>query len=253
MRFSWEKVRFESRGLQLAGLLYTSSPPPACLVVICHGFQGTKEGNGRALEMAEALGERGYASFLFDFAGRGESEGDFADLTLSNQVADLGSALAYVRGRGFEKVVVNGRSFGGTTAVCRAAFDPFIAGVCTWAAPAEPLRLFRALREKYRGASPEEKVPLGDGSYLKYQFFLDLEKHQPLAAAAKLAPRPFLIIHGEKDEVVPPRDAELFWGAAGEPKELVKLPGADHQFTSAYREAWEAFFSWLARYFPLEA
>lgn len=200
--------------------------------------------------MAEALGELGYASLLFDFAGCGESEGDFADLTLSNQVADLESAFQYVRSQGFEQIITNGRSFGGATVISHAAQNPLVRGVCTWAAPAKPGALFREIKEKYAGVGPEEKVPLGEGISIKYRFFRDLEQQDLLLAASLISPRPFLIIHGEEDKVVLPENARLLWEASKEPRELIQIPGADHQFTKHYREVWEALFSWLKRYFP---
>lgn len=51
---------------------------------------------------------------------------------------------------------------------------------------------------------------------------------EPLRDISHLAPRPVLIIHGEKDTIVDPHDAPLLYNAAGEPKELWMLPGVDH-------------------------
>jgi len=51
---------------------------------------------------------------------------------------------------------------------------------------------------------------------------------EPLREIANISPRPILLIHGGKDSIVDPNDATLLYNAAGEPKELLFLPEADH-------------------------
>ena len=251
MPFLWKRVYFPNRrGLRLAGLLYSGRPGLGVLLLVAHGFLGTKEGRGKALEMAESLGALGYAALLFDFAGSGESEGDFADVSLTNHVADLDGAFRFAREAGFDRVVLCGRSFGGAAALVYAAANPEVAGVCIWAAPAHPFKLFRAAAEPLRIA-PDGLVPLGSRVRVRPEFFADLQRHDLLRAAGGVSPRPLLIVHGTDDRVVPFSDAEDLYGAAGEPKELKPIPGADHQFTGRHREVWEVFYAWLDRYFGL--
>ena len=45
----------------------------------------------------------------------------------------------------------------------------------------------------------------------------------------RISPRPLLMIHGEKDDLVPVEHAHRLYERAGEPKELVILPGAGHR------------------------
>jgi fermentation-respiration switch protein FrsA (DUF1100 family) len=47
-------------------------------------------------------------------------------------------------------------------------------------------------------------------------------------AVGRLAPRPLFIIHGDADSLVPVHHAQMLYEAAGEPKELWRLPGVDH-------------------------
>jgi fermentation-respiration switch protein FrsA (DUF1100 family) len=44
----------------------------------------------------------------------------------------------------------------------------------------------------------------------------------------RISPRPLLLIHGEEDETVPVRHAQLLFDAAGDPKQLWRLPGVGH-------------------------
>lgn len=248
----WRRVRFyNSRGQGLAGLLYHKDGNEGKIIIMCHGFTGSKEGGGRAVELGEELGRRGWATLLFDFAGNGESDGDFADLTLTGQIDDLSRAVDWALERGFRQVVTVGRSFGGSTVICQAARDKRVAGVCTWAAPARLVELFSGFTAAMPD-DPAELVPLAGENgiiHLRRGFFHDLSLYDVPGDAALILPRPLLIIQGQKDGVVPPDDARLLYNAAGEPRELIWIEDGDHQFTGRHRQAWEALFNWLEKHF----
>ncbi len=248
----WQKVFFQnSRGLLLAGLLCGGPGNTRGVIINCHGFTGSKEGGGRALEMGEELVRQGWACLVFDFAGNGESEGNFADLTLSGQIDDLTCAVSWALEQGFCRVVTVGRSFGGTTAICQGARDPRVAGVCTWAAPARPWELFYGLTDEPLEGPAETVALASEGGliYLKKDFFFDLRQYDVPRCASLLAPRPLLVIHGTRDNLVPPEDARLIYEAAREPREVVLLEGADHRFSQHHRMVWDALFDWLSRHF----
>jgi len=186
------------------------------------------------------------AILVVDFGGNGESEGDFADLTLPRQIADLTAAVDQAVALGFGPVVTLGRSFGGTTVLCQAPLDQRVKAVCTWSAVAFPRRNFPRERAKpaANGLLAWDSI-LGVRVYLKEQFFADLERHDVLACASLLSPRPLLLCHGDADEIVPVNDVYALWQAARPPKELVVVPGADHSYSQHYRELWQTFFRWL--------
>ena len=56
----------------------------------------------------------------------------------------------------------------------------------------------------------------------------DLFQLNTTDAAARIAPRPIMIIHGTSDSVVPFQQGEKVYAAAGEPKWFHKVVGADH-------------------------
>ena len=70
-------------------------------------------------------------------------------------------------------------------------------------------------------------------------------------AVARFAPRPLLLIHGERDDYLPPDNAQRLFQAAGEPKELWLAPGSGHAMARLdhgreYVERVHAFFQrWL--------
>jgi uncharacterized protein len=251
----WRKFHIQNRrGQMLAALLREadagggpgrSSP---ALVIVCHGFTGAKEGGGRALEMGEALARRGFHTLLFDFAGCGESEGAWEEVTLSRHLDDLADVVEWSRVSGHKRIILNGRSFGGAAALCCAARDDRIAAVCTWAAPADLIKLFNGFIKEAVTGPPLETIALteaGGSVSLRKLFFYDLPRHNILGCAAHLSPRPLLVIHGGADETVPTGDAAVIYAAAGEPKQLVVIDGADHRFSNHIGPVWETFFQWL--------
>jgi len=247
----WQKMRFKnSRGLSLAGLLYSPAGRNGPVVIVCHGFTGSKEGGGSAKIMGEELGARGYNTLLFDFSGNGDSEGLFENITLSSQVDDLKNAVDWCVETGMGPVFTMGRSFGGTTVICHGAVDSRVAGVCTWAAPARLVGLFTEFAEGPVDDEGDLYVLAGEEgiTYLRQAFFDDLERFDIPALAGRISPRPLLVIQGDKDDVVNPDDAGLIFNGAGEPKEIMYIPGADHQFSQHHRQVWDACYTWLKRY-----
>ena len=118
-----------SRGQALTGrLLVPATPGPCPTVVFAHGWGSSKD-SPRNRSGAEALRRLGFAAFLFDFTGHGESEGTREDSTPEQQVNDLAAALNVLEG--FEEVDrhrlgIVGASSGAAVAVRAAARDPRI-------------------------------------------------------------------------------------------------------------------------------
>jgi uncharacterized protein len=255
---SWQALQIiNEENLSLAALLKETKPPENiggapcrddALVVVCHGFTGSKEGRGQAVAMGDELALLGFSTLLFDFAGCGESEGDGRDRTLSSQIEDLSAVVKWCRREGFGRIILAGRSFGASTILGYAATDKAIAAVCTWAAVARPDRLFLPIiKGQIEGPADELIIMEGQGQRLelKRAFFQDLVKHNLLDCAAAIAPRSLLVVHGSADESVSPKDAELIYNAAAEPKKIVIIEGADHRFSNHTDQVWEVFFDWL--------
>ena len=95
------EVSIGSQGLRMVGTLALPEALPAPVVLLLHGFTGTRDemaiagtGEGIFTRVARLLAAAGYASLRVDFIGSGDSVGDFADTTFEGQVADGLAALA---------------------------------------------------------------------------------------------------------------------------------------------------------------
>ena len=197
-----------SRGLALTGrLLVPATPGPCPTVVFAHGWGSSKE-SPRNRAVAEALRRLGFAAFLFDFTGHGESEGTREDSTPEQQVNDLAAALNALEG--FEEVDrhrlgVVGASSGGAVAVRGAARDPRI-------------RVLVLRSPNLAGA--EDAVPR--------------------------VRVPALLVVGEHDEPIRASLGPLF-GRFGGPRALEIIPGGNHLFDdpAALTRATAATVAWF--------
>lgn len=188
------------------------------MVIFCHGFSGTKDGPLFEL-IADTLQAHGIASIRFDFNGHGESEGEFKDMTVPNEIQDAKKVVEYVRDlRYVSDLAIVGHSQGGVVASMTAGQlseelgEPAFKAVALMA-PAAVLR-DDAIRGSTMGKSydpfdPGEYVELWGGlklggNYIRTAFTL------PIYETAAKYQGPALIVHGTADRVVPYTYGERF-------------------------------------------
>ena len=221
-------VRFANRrGQSLAGVLHGA--PDGAVVISCHGMLSNKEGTKHRL-LADGLGKLGMACLRFDFAGRGDSEGQLFDMTYSHEVEDLQAAIDFLGTTGIERVGLFGSSMGGAVALLAAARDERVRAVVTLAAVAHPALIterYPAETDQWesRGYIETPAGRIGRGLY-------DDAKHHDVIAAVAVLEAPLLVLHGEVDEVVPVSDAHDI-AVAARHVTLEVVPGADHRFSNA--------------------
>jgi fermentation-respiration switch protein FrsA (DUF1100 family) len=220
--------------MRIWGVLHVPKSVPAPGIVFYHGFTGTRvEAHQLFVHAARHFCERGFAVLRFDFRGSGESEGLFQDMTLSGEVEDLKTAIDWILGRREvikDKVGVNGLSLGGVVAILTAARNPKIKAVSLWSTPLDISGFERIEPNISQKLLEQGYADLSSGYRIGKAFLMDLDKHNITEAVSKISPRPLLIVHGTKDEVVPLWHAERLYEAAGEPKEKFFIEGADHTY-----------------------
>lgn len=244
-----EKIFIENEGGHLACLVFDVSAPidTRGTVIACHGFRGGKENGGRIMSLATKLNELGWRLLAFDFSGSGESGGDFSTITISRQVQDAVRIIDYVESVFKGRMLVLGRSLGGSTALALAARDQRPSGFILWSTPI----LVKETMSKILGENREFPVKLKDeyGDYeLKQDFVKDLPAHDFSSYVVEAGRKPLLVIHGEDDELVEPKNASLIKELVPQAM-VVTVPGADHRFKNRWRLREDVTIAWIKEYF----
>ncbi|MBI4236254.1 MAG: alpha/beta fold hydrolase [Chloroflexi bacterium] len=251
-------LTLHSEGIPLAAALFVPDgrgPHPA--LVVCHGVPAGPAPAAGASPLPEeglsypelaALGAaRGFATLVFNFRGTGQSGGNFHPLGWAR---DLEAVLSWTWEQpevDVDRIAVLGSSMGAQVAICVTAQRPEVAGLVAYASPARAgwRTLAREMVARFReiGIIRDPGYPPSLEAWRR-----EFDLLNPLEAIARIAPRPLLILQGEADTVVPPAEAHLLYDHAGDPKELVTLPGVGHHFR---REpaAIEGALGWLERRF----
>jgi uncharacterized protein len=258
-----EEVRFTTEdGLELAGSYFPArTESRAGVLVFCHEYLSDR---WSYLPFTDHLRDHGFDVFTFDFRNHGASASDPTYNPLQwvtdHEVRDLRAALDYLRSRPDRDsfgVGLFGVSRGGSTALVVAAADPSVWGVITdgaFATRGTMLAYILRWAEIYVGNPYLWKaMPLWVFRFVSWTGRLRSEKRLNCRfpdverAVARLAPRPWLMIHGEKDAYIGPEIAKALFAEAHEPKELWIVPGAKHNRcreveAEAYDDRVGAFF-----------
>lgn len=225
----YETISFVSEdGVPLKGWLVKPSHPRAKspAIIICHGVGANKSD---FTELAASLVRRGYVVLLFDFRAHGESSGSRTSLGYHEQ-KDVLAALSILKAReeiDLRHIGIYGFSMGGSTAILTAAQSGAFSAVVADSA-------FTSLKDQARTAVTSfyhlPSFPFLHLAIIGYELYFQtrVENVAPINVIAKISPVPVLIIAGEEDRLIPAENGQKLFAAAGEPKELWIIPGADH-------------------------
>jgi uncharacterized protein len=172
---------------------------------------------------AEILASAGFGIFMIDLRAHGSSDGDTSTNGI-REAEDVTGAMEYL----LHRLDVNGQRIGalaiglGALAVLRAALqtNAIRAMVLEGLEPA-------VLSDQGGGQQSFLQRLYTPGYWLYYRIFqwmAGVSQSGALESIGKLAPRPLLLIASGGQDIYFNR---LFYGAAGEPKELWELPQAD--------------------------
>ncbi len=193
-----------SDGVMLHGW-FIPAPTPLATLLWCHGNAGNM--TDRLDKLAE-LYRRHLSIFIFDYRGYGQSHGVPSEDGLYR---DAQAAYAYlIDGRHLDpkRVVLFGRSLG-----CA------VAGDLATQRPAAGLILESPF------SSLQEVIRTRYGNWPLEQFF---DSNFDLLAKMPRIHMPVLIIHGDRDEVVPLSLGQRVYDAANPPKDFYLIAGAHH-------------------------
>lgn len=226
-----------------------------CLVV-CHGLPveaGAAARTGRTFPaLADRLAaESGWCVVTCCLRGVGPSGGDFS---LVGWAEDLGAVVTRVAATIRGGVWLAGFGTGGSVALYVAATDQRVRGVATLGAPAGFARW--AAEPEAAVASARRLGVIRDPAFpADPARWVAAERVDPVEAAAALAGRPLLAVHGADDDLVPAADARALVAAAarsagaGSVPELRLLAGSGHRLRADPR-AIALLLGWLERQGP---
>lgn len=211
------------------------------LLVIGHGVTGDKD-RPLVTELAKGLARRGWPCLRISYTGNGESEGSFEDSCITKEIADLTAVLDSLPDGVL--VAYAGHSMGAAVGVMTAANDPRIRVLISLAGMTHTEAF---VEQEFGDVQPDAGFMWDElDCPLSSTYVSDLaEIDNTLVAAAKVI-CPWLLIHGDEDDVVPVGDGKDAYEAAGSEKQWVVIPGAGHSFDEeSYPQLVDAMDSWL--------
>lgn len=230
-----KSIEIEHKGQLLRGMQHIPVGNNLPAVILFHGFTGTKlEPHRFFLKISRALEKMGIASFRFDFLGSGESDGNFEEMTVLNEVSEARTILEYVRSHPSidkENTIVLGFSMGGLVASLLAGEQPADIKKLILLAPAGTLP---QIIEKQMGfATFIEELHAYDlgGNLLGKDFVTELKSLEVWEHAARYT-NDVLLIHGTNDQAVHVEVSSLYQANCYPHATLKHIDGADHTFNS---------------------
>ena len=210
------------------------------IVVLGHGVTGNKD-RPFIVALAEGLAAAGIPALRFSFSGNGASEGRFIDSTISKEVDDLCVVLDRLKDYAICYV---GHSMGGAVGVLRASEDSRIQLLVSLAGMVHTKAF--AQRE-FGDVTPDEGFMWDEPDCPLSQVYMDdLTQINTVVDCASQITVPWLLVHGDEDDVVPIEDShDILEGVDGQ-AQLITLEGASHVFSDEYTPVMvEKVVAWL--------
>ena len=230
------EISLKVDNLRLAGEVYypeaMDEPYPA--ICLCHGIpsgQQPSPGDSGYPGLAQRFCDAGFVTLIFNFRGTGQSQGNLDMLGWTRDLEAAIDFLCKLDEVDNSRLCLLGSSGGAAVSVYMAANDPRVFSVATLACPADfnfpPVKQpgeslighFRSI-----GVIRDTDFPHSMDEWLE-----GFSTVSPIRWVDRISPCPLLLIHGDKDEVVAVEHALRLYEKAGEPKEMVIIPGAGHR------------------------
>lgn len=230
-----EEVYFyNSKGVKLCGILTKPKNKSKFIVVFVHGFRSHKD-NPTAIALKNFLLEKNIHSFRFDLFGHGWSEGNFREITISQAVDDIISAVKFLSNKGYEKIGLVGSSFGGCASINAVpkikniVFLVLKSPVINYEEKTRQILSEQDIKEWQEKGFREMHIDKQE-YVLNYSYYDDFKNNDGYKAGLKIK-IPTLIIHGDLDKVVSVNQSIKLSKLIKNSK-LVLIKGADHKYTS---------------------
>ena len=210
------------------------------IVVLGHGVTGNKD-RPFIVALAEGLAVVRIPALRFSFSGNGASEGRFIDSTISKEVDDLCVVLDRLKDY---TICYVGHSMGGAVGVLRASEDSRIQLLVSLAGMVHTKAF--AQRE-FGDVTPDEGFMWDEPDCPLSQAYMDdLTQINTVVDRAPQITVPWLLVHGDEDDVVPIEDSHDILERVDGQAQLITLEGASHVFSDEYTPVMvEKVVAWL--------
>ena len=212
------------------------------MVILMHGIFSSKDWVPIP-SFAKGLAKAGIASIRLDFNGHGKSEGRMQDMTIEKELADARAVWDYVQSLPYvSQVGLLGHSQGGVIASMTAGRlaneqkEP--AGVVLVAPGSvikEACQGGKFFNARFDPQNPPEVIRCFGMMKLGREYLLTTQQLDILGTAATYH-GPVLLLHGDKDNIVPLWCSEKYLETYGEHATLRVIPGVNHTITTRRNE-----------------
>jgi len=211
------------------------------ILILGHGVTGDMD-RPLMVAVAEAMSAQGWSCLRMSFSGNGGSEGSFGAATITKESEDLQDVIELLPVS--VRVAYCGHSMGGAVGLTAASLDQRIEVLISLAGMVFTEEF---LEREFGDVVPDKGLMWDEEDCpLSQNFADDMEAIGDLLDEAGELGRPYLLIHGSEDDVVPPEDSEQAYAEAEDPKKMVVVEGAGHSFEeTGYEEVNAAIAAWL--------
>jgi dipeptidyl aminopeptidase/acylaminoacyl peptidase len=222
-----------SEGKRLWGVLsLPGKEKKAPAVIIAHGFNGSKS-NRKFVAIGRKFAQYGIATLRFDFSGCGDSEGNFENMKISQEVDDLKAAYKFLTKQPTidkKRIGLLGHSLG-TLIVSLFQIKTSLAKTLVLIALALDQKSLMKIWYSPKEIKKWQKQGYFDTPKYRIgaQYLNEAKDYTPVANNINI---PTLIIHGDKDKDVPLRFSRRLFRFFRGKRKMIIIKKADHDFES---------------------
>lgn len=208
------------------------------MVLLMHGIFASKDFIPMP-SFARGLAKAGIASIRFDFDGHGGSEGRMQDMTVEKEIADAMAVWEYVKSLPYvSKTGILGHSQGGVVAAMTAGIlaagddapDAMVL-VAPGSVIKDACRNGKFFNAEFDPTDPPEYIRCFGAMKLGRDYLVSTQDLDIYGTAADYH-GPVLLLHGDRDGIVPMWCSEKFREVYGERSELIVVEGENHTITN---------------------
>lgn len=216
---NYEDIYFKTAdGLILQGWLLKPEGKSSGSILYLHG---NAENISTHVNNVLWLVKEGFAVFVFDYRGYGNSEGHPVIEGVHLDAEAALNTIINLSGTNANNIIVLGQSLGGAIAVYTVANSPLKSHVRAL--------VIDSVFSSYRAIAREKAAQFVITWPLQYPLsFLVNDHYSPDRWIGKVSPIPLLIIHGDQDAIVPLHHGAVLYEKALTPKKLWVVKGEGH-------------------------